>query len=114
MPHKYYLQYINRCLFHKGIMGRVVWGQNCDSVCNLQKQVIRTTTHSNYIAHSEPFLKDLNLLNVGDLMDNYFINCIIIIYLCYFNDYMPHLESRETQYNLCPHPLPVPRYTCVC
>ena len=22
---------------------------------------------------------------------------------------MPHLESRETQYNLCPHQLPVPR-----
>ena len=24
---------------------------------------------------------------------------------------MPHLESRETQYNLRPHPLPVPRVT---
>ena len=31
----------------------------------------------------------------------------------YFNDYMPHLESRETQYNLRPHPLPVPRVTNV-
>ena len=31
----------------------------------------------------------------------------------YFNDYMPHLESRETQYNLRPHPLPVPRVTHV-
>ena len=24
---------------------------------------------------------------------------------------MPHLESRETQYSLRPHPLPVPRVT---
>ena len=26
----------------------------------------------------------------------------------YFNNYMPHLESRETQNNLRPHPLRVP------
>ena len=26
---------------------------------------------------------------------------------------MPHQESRETQYNLRPHPLPVPRVTHV-
>ena len=35
--------------------GSLVWDQNCDSVCKLQKKVIRTITHSNYIAHSEPF-----------------------------------------------------------
>ena len=49
--------------------GSLVWGQNCDSVCKLQKKVIRTITHSNYIADSELLLKDLNLLNVRDLMD---------------------------------------------
>ena len=31
----------------------------------------------------------------------------------YFIDYMPHLESCETQYNLRPHMLPVPRVTHV-
>ena len=31
----------------------------------------------------------------------------------YFNDYMPNLESHETQYNLRQHPLPVPRVTHV-
>ena len=46
-----------------------VWGQNYDSISKLQKRVIRTFTHSNYIAHSEPLLKDLNLLNVKDLID---------------------------------------------
>ena len=29
----------------------------------------------------------------------------------YFNTYMPHLESPETQYNLRSHPLPVSRVT---
>ena len=33
------------------------------------------------------------------------------INIIYFNTYMPHLESREAQYNLRPHPLPVPRVT---
>ena len=47
-----------------------------DYISKLQKKVVRTITHSNhththsnYIAHSEPLLKDLNLLNVKDLMD---------------------------------------------
>ena len=97
--------------------GSLVWGQNCDSVCKLQKKVIRTITHSNYIAHSEPLLKDLNLLNVRDLMDLKIIKFLHKLYHnnlpVYFNDYMPHLESRETQYNLRPHPLPVPRVTHV-
>ena len=97
--------------------GSLVWGQNCDSVCKLQKKVIRTITHSNYIAHSETLLKDLNLLNVRDLMDLKIIKFLHKLYHnnlpVYFNDYMPHLESRETQYNLRPHPLPVPRVTHV-
>ena len=97
--------------------GSLVWGQNCDSVCKLQKKVIRTITHSNYIAHSEPLLKDLNLLNVRDLMDLKIIKFLHKLYHnnlpVYFNDYMPHLESRETQHNLRPHPLPVPRVTHV-
>ena len=31
----------------------------------------------------------------------------------YFKDYMPHLEKRETGYNLRSHQLPVPRVTHV-
>ena len=95
--------------------GSLVWGQNYDSISKLQKRVIRTITHSNYIAHSEPLLKDLNLLNVKDLMDLKKIKFLHKLYHgnlpIYFNTYMPHLESRETQYNLRPHPLPVPRVT---
>ena len=70
----------------------------------MQKKAIRTVTHSNYIAHSEPLLKDLNLINVKDLMDIKLIKFLHKLYHnnlpIYFNDYTPHLEKRETRYNL--------------
>ena len=83
----------------------------------MQKKAIRTVTHSNYIAHSEPLLKDLYLLNVKDLMNLKLIKFLHKLYHnnlpIYFNDYMPHLEKRETRYNLCSHQLPVPHVTHV-
>ena len=93
--------------------GSLVWGQNFNSISKLQKKVIRTVTRSNYIAHSEPLLKELNLLNVKDLMDLKLIKFLHKLYdnklPIYFNEYMPYLEARETKHNLRPHPLPVPR-----
>ena len=66
-----------------------------------------------YSAHSEPLLKEFSLLSVEDLMGLKLIFCLHILYNnilpTYFNEYMPYLEARETKYNLCPHPLPVPR-----
>ena len=97
--------------------GSLVWGQNCNSINKMQKKAIRTTTHSNYIAHSEPLLKDLNLLSVKDLMDLKLIKFLHKLYHnnlpIYFSNYMPHLEKRETRYNLRSHRLPVPRVTHV-
>ena len=93
--------------------GSLVWGQNFNSISKLQKKVIRTVTRSNYIAHSEPLLKELNLLSVKDLMDLKLIQFLHKLYdnklPIYFNEYMPYLAARETKYNLRPHPLPVPR-----
>ena len=98
--------------------GSLVWGQNCNSINKMQKKAIRTVTHSNYIAHSEPPLKDLHLLNVKDLMNLKLIKFLHKLYHnnlpIYFNDNMPHLEKRETSYNLRSHQLPVPRVTHVC
>ena len=97
--------------------GSLVWGQNCNSINKMQKKAIRTITHSNYIAHSEPLLKDLNLLSVKDLMDLKLIKFFHKLYHnnlpIYFSNYMPHLEKRETRYNLRSHRLPVPRVTHV-
>ena len=93
--------------------GSLVWGQNFNSISKLQKKVILTVTRSNYIAHSEPLLKELNLLSVKDLMYLKLIKFLHKLYdnklPIYFNEYMPYLEARETTHNLRPHPLPVPR-----
>ena len=75
----------------------LVWGQNCNSINKMQRKAIRTVTHSNYIAHSEPLLKDLYLLSVKDLMSLKLIKFLYKLYHnnlpIYFNDYMPHLEN---------------------
>ena len=42
---------------------------NFEAISKLQKRAIRTITHSHYIAHSEPLLKQLNLLKVNDMID---------------------------------------------
>ena len=93
--------------------GSLIWGQNFNSISKLQKKVIRTVTRGNYIAHSEPLLKELNLLRVIDIMDLKLIKFLHKLYdnklPIYFNEYMTYLEARETKYNLRPHPLPVPR-----
>ena len=87
----------------------------CNSINKMQKKAIRTVTHSNYIAHSEPLLKHLNLLSVKDLMDLKLIKFLHKLYHnnlpIYCRNYMPHLEKRETGHNLRSHRLPVPRVT---
>ena len=90
-----------------------------NSINKMQKKAIRTVTHSRCrcVAHSEPLLKDLNLLSVKDLMDLKLITFLQKLYHnnlpLYFNDYMPHLEKRETRYNLRSHQFPVRRVTYV-
>ena len=47
--------------------GSLLWGHNFDTVSKLKKKVVRTSTNSTYIAHSEPILKRLSLLKVQDM-----------------------------------------------
>ena len=68
---------------------------------------IRTITYSNYIAHSEPLLKSLNLINLKIL--KFLFNLYHNKLPPYFNNYVLDLEKIETPYALRPHPLPVPR-----
>ena len=49
--------------------GLLLWGRNLVSIAKFQKRVIRTISSSNFIAHSEPLLKELKLLNVYDMHD---------------------------------------------
>ena len=81
----------------------LLWGRNLDIVAKLQKRAIRIITNSNFIAHSEPLLKELKF------MYTLYHDELPI----YFDNYRPFLEKIETPYNLRPDPLPVPQVTHV-
>ena len=95
----------------------LLWGKNIDSIAKFQKRTIRTITNSNFIAHSEPLLKELKLLKVYDKHDLKILNIMYKLYHnelpIYFDNYKPFLKKIETPYNLRPAPLPVPRVTHV-
>ena len=92
--------------------GSLVWGNNFEAISKLQKRAIRTITHSHYIAHSEPLLKQLNLLKVKDMIDLKLLKFLHKLNASkipqYFNSYKPYLEKNETKYNLRPNPLVAP------
>ena len=44
--------------------GSLLWGQTGGNLDKIQKITIRTITYNNYPAHTEPLLKELNLLKI--------------------------------------------------
>ena len=97
--------------------GSLLWGHAGGALDKIQKKAVRTITYSNYIAHSEPLLKELNLLKVKDLFELKIFKFLFKLYhnnlRPYFNSYRSHLEKIVTPYTLRPHPLPVPRVSHV-
>ena len=97
--------------------GSLLWGHAGGALDKIQKKTVRTITYSNYIAHSEPLLKELNLLKVKDLFELKILKFLFKLYHNnlppYFNSYRSHLEKIVTPYTLRPHPLPVPRVSHV-
>ena len=89
--------------------GSLLWGHVGESIDKIQKKAIRTITYSNYIAHSEPLLKSLNLLKVKDLFTLKILKFLFNLYHNklppYFNNYRLYLEKIETPYALRPHSL---------
>ena len=49
------------------IYGMLLWGSDIRSVKKYQKQSIRNITNSHILAHTEPLLKGLGLLKMGDI-----------------------------------------------
>ena len=47
--------------------GLLLWGPHCERLFLLQKRIMRVITNSNYIAHTDPIFKTLNLLKLPDL-----------------------------------------------
>ena len=99
------------------IYGSLLWGHAGGALDKIQKKAVRTITYSNYIAHSEPLLKELNLLKVKDLFELKILKFLFKLYHNnlppHFNSYRSHLEKIVTPYTLRPHPLPVPRVSHV-
>ena len=54
--------------------GSLVWGTNTKQTEILQKRILRIITSSSYIAHTEPILKELGLINVKDMFSLKIIN----------------------------------------
>ena len=92
--------------------GSLVWGANIKRIGDVQKKAIRIITHSGYIAHTEPLLKELNLLKAKDMFNlkilNFLYKLAIDTLPPYFDIYRPHLAKIVTPYSLRPHPLPAP------
>ena len=47
--------------------GLLLWGNQVEQVSKLQKKSIRLITGNEYMAHSEPLFKELELLKIEDL-----------------------------------------------
>ena len=60
--------------------GSLLWGHAGGALDKIQKKTVRTITYSNYIAHSEPLLKELNLLKVKDLFELKFLKFLFKLY----------------------------------
>ena len=93
--------------------GSLFWGHAGGALDIILKKAVRTITYNNYIAHSEPLLKELNLLKVKHLFELKNLKFLFKLYHNtlhpYFNYYRSYIEKIVTPYTLRPHPLPVPR-----
>ena len=92
--------------------GSLVWGTTVERISKLQKKAIRTITYSHYIAHTEPLMKELNLLNVSDMFSLKILKCLHKLshddLPLYFDIYRSYLNKIVTPYSLRKHPLPLP------
>ena len=55
-----FLPHINYCL--------LAWGFSSDRIFLLQKRAIRLICSANFLAHTEPLFKELNILKINDIM----------------------------------------------
>ena len=63
----------------------MIWGYKSSRVAKLQKNAVRTLCNSKYNAHTEPLLKNMNLLKVSDI----FKTRIIRFYYKHVNGTLP-------------------------
>ena len=76
--------------------GLLLWGNQVEQVSKLQKKSFRLITGSEYLAHSEPLFKELELLKIEDLYKlkilKFYYNLSYGLLPSYFNCYLDVLN----------------------
>ena len=90
--------------------GSLLWGEAGEKLDKIQKKTIRTITYNNYTAHTEPLIKELNLLKVKDMFDLKILRFLFKLYhhelLPYFNIYLLNPSFKKIWFLiLCVHML---------
>ena len=83
--------------------GLLLWCNQVVQVSKLQKKSIRLITGSEYLAHSEPLFKELELLKIEDLYKlkilKFFYNLSYGLLPSYFVCYLDVLNVNKTHIN---------------
>ena len=77
--------------------GSLVWGTNTKQIERLQKRILRIITSSIYIAHIEPILKELGLINVKDMFSlkkKFFYRNYLTICCHYILNHINHFRKK--------------------
>ena len=87
--------------------GLFVWGIKADQLEILQKKAVRIVTKSNFIAHTDPLFRQLNVLKIKDMFKvilKFYYKLSYGLLPKYFNSYIHKLEeepvSATSQYYL--------------
>ena len=91
--------------------GLLLWGTQAEEVFKLQKKAVRIITNSEYLAHSEPLFKTLELLKIQDLYNlkilKFYYNLSYHRLPSYFNSYLDTInEKLPILYDLRPSARP--------
>ena len=106
-PHAVLLKLYQTIIYQHFIYGLLVWGsktKNGHPLHLLQKKALRIVANQNYIAHSEPICKALNLVKVLDMYTcavwNFYYKLINKLLPVYFKNCKPTLPRIDQLYNV--------------
>ena len=83
------------------ILPRILtWGMDCNLLFTVQKKVLRITTNSSFISHSEPIFKSLELLKLADIHKLF----VLKFYYQHCHNWLPfYLQSFAFKHRLDVH-----------
>ena len=106
-PHAVLLTLYQAIIYRQFIYGSLVWGSkigNGHPPHLLQKKALRIVANQDYIAHSEPICKTLNLVKVSDMYTcavwNFYYKLMNDLLPIYFKNCKPTLLRIDQLYNV--------------